>query len=190
MVEPLNDNHAHDARAVANLVLEAADQRDLPVTNLALQKLLYFAHGMFLVSRRAPLVGGYFEAWTYGPVHPQIYGIFKRAGSSPIKMRAERTDYTSGAVLPIAPINDPEARNVVERVVETLGGLPAARLVDLSHAVGGPWDVVVNEARTRPGLGLRISGMLIAERFARHKLPMRETSSGEDCPVEETRLTK
>jgi uncharacterized phage-associated protein len=59
----------YDPRAVANLLLDLADRDDLAITNLVLQKLLYFAHGHFLIRTRCPLVQGGFEAWTYGPVH-------------------------------------------------------------------------------------------------------------------------
>jgi uncharacterized phage-associated protein len=34
----------YDPRAVANLMLDEADSSGIKVTNLALQKLLYFAH--------------------------------------------------------------------------------------------------------------------------------------------------
>lgn len=54
---------AYDPRAVANLLLDEADQRGTKVTNLALQKLLYFAHGIHLTQTKQPLLTGYFEAW-------------------------------------------------------------------------------------------------------------------------------
>ncbi len=50
----------HDPRAVANLMLEAAEEREIALTNLALQKLLYFAHALFLVEKKKPLLSGYF----------------------------------------------------------------------------------------------------------------------------------
>jgi len=60
----------YDARAIANLMLDEASEMDRGVTNLALQKLLYFAHSLFLIEYKRPLVSGYFEAWKLGPVHP------------------------------------------------------------------------------------------------------------------------
>lgn len=41
-----------DPRSVANLLLDIADKQRLPVTNLALQRLLYFAHALFLIKTR------------------------------------------------------------------------------------------------------------------------------------------
>lgn len=44
----------YDAQSVANLLLDIADARGMSIINLSLQKLLYFAHGQFLVTRRRP----------------------------------------------------------------------------------------------------------------------------------------
>ena len=52
-----------NSRAIANLILDEGDRIERPITNLALRKLLYFAHGLFLIERKRPLVSGYFEAW-------------------------------------------------------------------------------------------------------------------------------
>lgn len=77
-----------DPRSICNLMLDEAN--DVPITNLALQKLLYFVHGLHLIERKSPLVMGYFEAWQHGPVHPAAYSAFKAAGKSPIGFRATR----------------------------------------------------------------------------------------------------
>lgn len=184
----MNDNHAHDARAVANLLLDVADREGVRVSNLALQKLLYFAHGLFLISHGAALVGGYFEAWEHGPVHPQVYGAFKTAGSKPIRFRATRRIFPSGATAPLEPISDRRVHDIARSLMQTLGRLPAGRLVDLSHAKDGPWATVVNEARTGAGQGLRISDTLIRERFGRHKLTLDASQSIGDDPDEDTPL--
>lgn len=186
--ERLNDNHAHDARAVANLLLDVADGQGIPVSNLSLQKLLYFAHGLFLIARGSPLVSGYFEAWEYGPVHPQVYGAFKAAGNQPIRFRATRRIFPAGTTKPIEPVRDQHVETIAAGLIETLGRLPPRRLVDLSHATGGPWAHIVNEARTGAGLGLRISDSIIRERFGRHKLTLDPAWNEGDDPGEDTPL--
>lgn len=185
----MNDNAQFDARAIANLLLDVAEEMELSVTNLTLQKLLYFTHGLHLSTTRSPLVDGYFEAWTYGPVHPNVYLAFKQAGSTPISWRATRSDYSTGRVYPIEPVREADIVALGRRVVGTLGKLSAGRLVALSHVRGGPWHAVANEARTRPGRGMRISDMLIAERFDRHKLTVNGVDRGAD-PDQEAPLTK
>jgi hypothetical protein len=44
------------------------------------------------------------------------------------------------------------------------------RLVEISHAKGAPWDIVVNKAKTSVALGLRIPDNLIKEKFQFHKV--------------------
>lgn len=184
----VNDNAQFDARSIANLLLDLATEQGLPVTNLALQKLLYFTHGLHLSIARCALVDGYFEAWTYGPVHPHIYQIFKVASNAPISWRATRTDYATGRVLPVESVTDPSVVGLARRVVATLGKLSAGRLVALSHVPGGPWHTVANEARTKPGRGLRIPDMLISDRFDRHKLAVDGADLGAN-PDQEAPLT-
>lgn len=158
----------YDARAVANLLLAAMQDRRLPVSNLPLQKLLYFAHGIMLTRHGEPLVDGYFEAWEFGPVHPLVYGSFKGFGSSAITAPATRRDLRTGEVGAIAPPNDERVDAIVDQVVASLGRQRAGRLVHISHAAGGPWDVVANQTGTGTRYGLRISDILIRERFHRH----------------------
>lgn len=168
MTAPDQPVSPHDARAVANLLLKLAQAKGLSVTNLSLQKLIYFAHGLMLRRHRRPLVDGYFEAWDYGPVHPLLYSCFKSAGRSPILHPALKRDLRRGLSSPVEMDADAEAEGVVSEVLDALGHQPAGRLVRMSHARGGPWHEVVNESGTLSGLGLRISDMLIRERFHRH----------------------
>ena len=94
----------YDARSVANLLLDEADRLGIEITNLSLQKLLYFAHGFCLVEDRKPLVNGHFEAWRHGPVHPLAYHAFKDVGRMPISFRADRVDPLTGEKRPLPKI--------------------------------------------------------------------------------------
>jgi uncharacterized phage-associated protein len=46
----------YDARAIANLLLEFAETRNVRLTQIALLKLLYFAHGWYLARTGKPLI--------------------------------------------------------------------------------------------------------------------------------------
>ena len=50
-----------DVRAIANLVLDRADEQNLAVTNMALNKVVYFVHCDYLLERGEPLVGANFR---------------------------------------------------------------------------------------------------------------------------------
>ena len=177
----------YDPRSIANLMLEEAHRHGTPITNLALQKLLYFAHALFLVERKRPLVSGNFEAWTFGPVHPVVYEAFKSAGGQPITTKASGINVATGARVQLSSPANPEVTRHVERVLLSYGRLTPGRLVDISHAKGAPWDFVVNKGRTAVAFGLRISDDVILERFKYHKVSVSEAPAagepGEDAPL-------
>lgn len=178
----------YDPRSIANLMLNEADRVGVRVTNLALQKLLYFAHGIFLNETKRPLVSGYFEAWQYGPVHPTAYKAFRAAGSEPISFRAHGQDVLTGAPKFIAEPNDPAVSRLVVQVLNSYGKLSVGRLVDISHAKNSPWHFIVDKARTSVAFGFRIPDTVILDRFKYHKVSVGvDPKSGE--PVEDTPLT-
>src|SRR5688572_13625678 len=80
----------YDARQVANHMLDRADQNGIVVTNLAINKLVYFAHGIYLADFSKSLIKNSFEAWQFGPVVQVLYDAFKTFGNAPITSRARR----------------------------------------------------------------------------------------------------
>jgi uncharacterized phage-associated protein len=158
-VSPGMVEESHDARSIANLMLDEADRIGSRVTNLALQKLLYFAHATFLIERKQPLVSGYFEAWRYGPVHPGAYQAFRAAADREISFRAARLNVVTGVWTELSPPYDPDVRRHVARVMHLYGRLTPGRLVEIAHAKQAPWDFIVHKGRTSVALGLRIPDM-------------------------------
>ena len=154
-----------DPRSAANLLLDEADRLGIEVSNLSLQKLLYFAHGFSLVEDRRPLIVGHFEAWRHGPVHPLAYHAFKEAGREAISFRAHRIDPLTGEKRPLPEVKSKRARYIVLKVLVGYGSLSSGVLVGLSHAKDGPWRFVVDQSRTSAVLGMRIPNDVIAERF-------------------------
>jgi uncharacterized phage-associated protein len=100
------------------------------LTNLEMQKILYLAH-MFYMGRTngEPLVHGHFEAWDYGPVHPQLYHRAKIYGRNPVQ-----------DIFVDAPeLNDGPERSIIDEAFIQLGNLGAGQLVNATHRVGGAW---------------------------------------------------
>ena len=74
-----------DVQDVARFFIDLAKrQNDLDrgdmMTNLRLQKLLYFAQGWHLARFGRPLFDASIEAWPYGPVVPEVYRAYKEYG--------------------------------------------------------------------------------------------------------------
>ncbi len=177
----------YDPRAIGNLILDEGQRKRVTVSNLALQKLLYFAHALFLVQHKRPLVSGYFEAWTNGPVHPVVYHVFKSAGAQPIDFRASGTNALTGEKTPLVPPQELSVTDHIEQVMMSYGPLSTGRLVALSHAKGAPWDFVVEASRQGVGLGLRIPNDVIVQKFQHHKVSVaavpKAGEPSDDAPI-------
>jgi uncharacterized phage-associated protein len=142
-----------DGRAVANLILDICEAQDRPITNLALQKIVYFCHVWSLIEIGKPLIKHSFEAWQYGPVLQYLYREFKEFDRRPISSRATRIDPMSGRRETVDYQFDLATRELVERVANFYCRLPASQLVELSHAEGGPWHRVWNHGgAVNPGM--------------------------------------
>ncbi len=73
---------AHD---VAKLFLRWARENGDTITNLKLQKLLYYAQAWYLVNYHRRLFDDDIEAWDFGPVIKSIYRKWKGFDSKPIQ---------------------------------------------------------------------------------------------------------
>lgn len=176
----------YDPRGIANLLLEVAEERGILLTNLSLQKLLYFAHAAYLARHREPLVHGAFEAWGYGPVCRIVYDELKQFGREAVRGRLKKRDVFSGVASEVAAPDSVEVRDHVVEVVRTLGRLSPGQLVDLSHREGGAWDEVWKKSTSGPTVGNRISDKLTLERFHVLKLDVRSPSPHGDLRHEAT----
>lgn len=96
------------------------------ITNLKLQKLLYFAQAYFLARLGRPLFSDGIEAWQYGPVVPKVYRKHQNNRSNPIISEEDHSTV------------DEEDKIVLRKIWNTFGGYSASRLVDIAHA-HAPW---------------------------------------------------
>lgn len=122
----------HDARAVANRLLDLAEEDGNLLTPMQVLKLVYFCHAWMLAIRDRPLIEQPIEAWQYGPVVRDVYQSFKK----------HRHDYiTSKARVPNATF-DADEDDIIEQVYRKYGYLSGIRLSQLAHAPGSPWERV------------------------------------------------
>jgi uncharacterized phage-associated protein len=96
------------------------------ITNLKLQKILYFAQAYYLSKIGKPLFSDNIEAWAYGPVVPDVYKKFRSNKSNPIIDEEDKS-----------VISD-EDKNNLRKIWGTFGGYSASKLVDITHA-HTPW---------------------------------------------------
>jgi len=159
-----------DGRAIANFVLDFCDERGRRVSNLSLQKIVYFCHVWSLIKLGRPLVKQQFEAWQYGPVLQYLYREFKKHNDQPITERASRINPTSGQKEVVSYQFDKETEELLWRVVDFYSQLRSSDLVALSHVKGGPWDEVWNH-RGIINPGMRIGEDAISEFYSKVRPP-------------------
>ena len=74
----------YSASVIAYAFVQKGIEEGKFVTQMKLQKMVYFAHGYHLARYNEPLIREEFEAWKFGPVVPSIYQSYKLYGSDMI----------------------------------------------------------------------------------------------------------
>jgi len=154
-----------DVRAIANVVLDYADKRRIGVTNMALNKIVYFVHCDYLQENGTPLVGAKIEAWQHGPVFREIYHEFKRWGDGDIESRAVKVDPFTGEVVKAEVHFGTDEAKYIASLIDRYIGFTAAQLRAISHQAGGPWHRVWgHDGKSNPGM--KITNELILESYS------------------------
>lgn len=101
----------------------------IEVTPLALQKLLYYAQGFYMVFFGKSLIKDDCQAWVHGPVYPDIYYKFRAYGRDTIQIDI---DYD------IEDILDDDRRELLNAIINYFGYYSGTALEKMSH-IETPW---------------------------------------------------
>lgn len=115
---------AHD---VAKYIISVSREHGEPISNLKLQKLLYYAQAWHLALYDGALFDERLEAWVHGPAVPPVYGEYKQWSWQPIC-----------ADVPEIHIADERIKAHLDEVLDVYGGLTAMYLEKLTHQED-PW---------------------------------------------------
>ena len=97
------------------------------ITPLALQKILYYIQGIFLVNYDRPLFSEECQAWVHGPVYEEVYDIFKGFKYNPIEDKrfvVFRDRYRK--------LTD-EEKEIIDMVINTFGMYSGKALESITH---------------------------------------------------------
>ncbi len=120
----------YDAMTIAKWFIAWAEAEDADLSNLKLQKLLYYAQGHHLGKTSEPLFQDQIKAWSHGPVVPKVYHEFKSFGSGDIRLPDDDPfDW---------PDVDPETTRFLISIWNTYGEYGAWRLRSMTHQEA-PW---------------------------------------------------
>jgi len=76
------------AEIVADAIIDLCNEHGDLITNLKLQKLLYYAQAWYLALYDTALFPDRFEAWVHGPIQPGVFAKFFRFSHRPIEQDA------------------------------------------------------------------------------------------------------
>lgn len=118
------NSHNSTIESVALYILNSKYE----ITNMSLQKLLYYIEAFADVLLNVQIYDNRCEAWMYGPVYPEIYEKYKSFGNAQIQVDQE--DFSD--ILPS------ELRNMIDFVLNHFAIYNGVTLKDFSHSED-PW---------------------------------------------------
>lgn len=150
----LNNNRydlkgSYRALEVAKHVIDKCSVENKPISNLQLQKMLYYIQKFFLQNQKRALFVDEIEAWPFGPVVREVYDYFCGFGSMTIFYLQ----------LGGSSISEEDAKFINE-ITEEKRNLDPWSMVSDTHQKGKAWDLIY-----RDGCGYKeiIPKRLIAE---------------------------
>lgn len=103
------------------------------ITNLKLQKLVYYSQAWNLAIFGRPLFSNDFESWVHGPVVPDLYQEFKSFRWHPIERDLDEHNYHE-----IREQLGAETTELLDEIIEEYYNLSAHELEQLTHSEE-PW---------------------------------------------------
>lgn len=125
---------------VARYIIKRCNLHNQAISNLKLQKILYFVQAEFLVTKNQPCFDETIEAWAFGPVVPEAYHRYKGYGAGNIP--ALRT-------LPDRILISESDQELINGIVDECAQYSASDLVDITHRQT-PWKSAYRAGFNQP----------------------------------------
>ena len=120
----------YSAVEIAKFVITFCTEINKPISNLHLQKILYYLQVHFAKKQKKLYLEDIY-AWQYGPVVPEIYYLFAGYGASKITNRYETS---------IRKDIELELKSIILKLID----ISPWELVEMTHTKGDPWDKTYN----------------------------------------------
>lgn len=118
-----------DALTIARYVVNKCTKDGCPISNLQLQKILFYVQKLFLACGQVAFYDR-IEAWQFGPVVPSVYYQFCGFGAMPISMTYD--------------VDVDAAKTDIDSIIEEKRKLDPWDMVADIHREGGAWYKVFN----------------------------------------------
>lgn len=134
---------------VCRYIINYSNEKKYGISNLKLQKILYFTQAFFLINKEngEPCFIEPIEAWEFGPVVPIAYHEYKQFGSTDIPSIDSYIEVNPFNIWDVSIIDFDEGcllvedRMLIEEVVDQLSDFSATDLVNITHNQA-PWSSV------------------------------------------------
>jgi len=128
----------YSALAIAKHIIDYCNDNGINISNLKLQKILYFVQAEFLVSLGEPCFRSKIEAWDFGPVVPDVYHEYKFYGGASIP---KSSPFYQEQI-------DNRHQRLIDNIVRATADYSAATLVEVTHNQD-PWKNVYRQGQNR-----------------------------------------
>jgi uncharacterized phage-associated protein len=133
-------------RAIANYFIGRALKDGVEMSPMKLQKLVFFAYGLYLAMKGKELFSERFEAWPWGPVISSLYHQLKSYGSRSIDQPVYDTDPVTGEkTMPVIDAGETELLQFLGTFWDKYKGYTAFQLSNATHLPGTPWAKTIEE---------------------------------------------
>lgn len=128
---------------VARYIINYGNDNNCNISNLRLQKILYFVQATFYMDKNEPCFNEEIEAWDFGPVIPEVYHEYKRYGRNEIPHIGEYIDFSKGVweateMAYNENIIDEGDRELINEVIDSSRQYSTNELVEITHDQS-PW---------------------------------------------------
>lgn len=119
----------YSAKQIADYVVGYGMENNISISNLKLQKLLYFIWIDYYKATNQFLFEENFSAWKFGPVVPEVYYEYCAYGCFPIYKKL--CGYSDAI--------DKDVQKIINKTILKLKNEYVSQLVEKTHGEGKPW---------------------------------------------------
>lgn len=128
MNNTINTKGKYDVLDVANYILSHCCEQNKPISNLKLQKILYFIWIDYCKTNNQYLFDDEFSAWRFGPVVSKVYYEFCSYAGTPININKESS------------LSEVDKQQIAGFLLNYINK-SAFDLVEKTHQQNKPWDI-------------------------------------------------
>lgn len=118
----------YSAMDIAKYVIDKCIDDEMPISNLQLQKILYYLQVYFIKHEGIPLFEDEIEAWQFGPVIPEVYYEYCGFGGFEIQIKQE-TDI----------LLENKEKSIIDSIVDEKRKMEPWELVKDTHDKSKAW---------------------------------------------------